>query len=204
MMEMQQKHSRSLNVYDNSEELPKTEDIYQSLQQLPTVAARKASGKKIIVLLLFIINILLLVTILLVTGIHYYHFRQSHTEVLTNQKSTLDMWHLHAEKFYLFWSNPGDCHTAKRFCAQRTADLATVTKSNMDWLQSRINGKLMLVKMSQFHSSGDGFKNLKDYDMEDDQDEEEETSECEPLGATADLSGKVEGWICEKAAQRLN
>lgn len=40
--------------------------------------------------------------------------------------------------------------------------------------------------------------------MEYDQNKEEEKSECEPLGATADLSGKAEGWICEKAAQRLN
>ncbi|KAF5900184.1 uncharacterized protein DAT39_010093, partial [Clarias magur] len=60
----------------------------------------------------------------------------------------------------------------------------------IDWLKSRINGKSMLVKMSQFDSSGDGFKNLLDYDMEDDQDEEEEKSECEPLGATFDPSGK--------------
>lgn len=35
-----------MNEYDNPGEPLKTEDIYQSLQTLPTVAARNVSGKE--------------------------------------------------------------------------------------------------------------------------------------------------------------
>ncbi|XP_053473855.1 uncharacterized protein LOC128603448 [Ictalurus furcatus] len=198
MMEMQQRTSRQMNEYDNPGEPLKTEDIYQSLQTLPTVAARNVSGKKIMVLLL-IINILLLTTILLVTGIHYYHFRQSAAEVLNDQKTNQEMWYLHAEMFYLFWTDQGDCHVAERFCAERKANLVTVTKSNTDWLQSQTNGKRMLVRMSQLHSSGDGLKSF--LSMGEDADDE---SDCELFGVTSDLSEQVEGWVCERAAQRLN
>ncbi|KAF4073284.1 hypothetical protein AMELA_G00257120 [Ameiurus melas] len=198
MMEMQQRTSRQMNEYDNPGEPLKTEDIYQSLQTLPRAATRNASGKKIVVLLL-IINILLLTTILLVTGIHYRHFRQSVAEVLNAQKTNQEMWYLHAEMFYLFWTDQGDCHAAERFCAERKANLATVTKSNTDWLQSQTNGKRMLVRMSQLQSSGDGLKFFQstDEDMDDEPD-------CELFGATSDFSEHVEGWVCERAAQRLN
>ncbi|MCI4394601.1 hypothetical protein PGIGA_G00170780, partial [Pangasianodon gigas] len=132
----------------------------------------------------------------LVTGIHYYHFRQSGAAVLNDQKTNQGKCPIISEMFYLFWSNQGNCHTAERFCAERMANLATVTKSNMDWLQSQINGKRMLVKMSQSHSSGDGLESF--LFMDDDE------SDCELFGATSDLSEQVEGWVCERAAQRLN
>ncbi|GAA6102199.1 uncharacterized protein LOC113640209 isoform X4 [Tachysurus ichikawai] len=199
-MELQQKHCVSLNVYDIQEQR-KTEDIYQTLQTPPplqtppTVITRKASGKKITVPLL-IINILLLTTILLVVGIHYHHFRQIRPAVLNNQKTNQEMWYLHGEVFYLFRSDQGDCQTAILFCALRKAKLTTVTKSNRDWLHSQINEKHMLVQMSQPQSSGDGF----DSDTVDDE------SDCEIFGATSQLIEeveRVEGWVCERAAQRL-
>lgn len=45
MMELQQKHSVSLNVYETQEEA-KTEDIYQTLQTPPTAISSKVSGKE--------------------------------------------------------------------------------------------------------------------------------------------------------------
>ncbi|XP_017315363.1 uncharacterized protein LOC108259991 isoform X2 [Ictalurus punctatus] len=172
MMEMQQRTSMQMNEYDNPGEPLKTEDIYQSLQTLPTVAARNVSD---------------------------YHFRQSAAEVLNDQKTNQEMWYLHAEMFYLFWTDQGDCHVAERFCAKRKANLVTVTKSNTDWLKSQTNGKRMLVRMSQLHSSGDGLESF--LSMGEDADDE---SDCELFGVTSDLSEQVEGWVCEKAAQRLN
>lgn len=44
-MELQQKHSVTLNVYDIQEQA-KTEDIYQTLQIPPTAVSRKVSGKE--------------------------------------------------------------------------------------------------------------------------------------------------------------
>lgn len=44
-MELQQKHSVTLNVYDIQEQA-KTEDIYQTLQTPPTAVSRKVSGKE--------------------------------------------------------------------------------------------------------------------------------------------------------------
>ncbi|XP_017315359.3 uncharacterized protein LOC108259990 isoform X3 [Ictalurus punctatus] len=167
-MELQQKHSVTLNVYDIQEQA-KTEDIYQTLQTPPTAVSRKVSRKKITVPLL-IINILLLTTILMVTAIHYYHFRQSGEE---DQKTNQEMWYLHDDTFYLFWSNHGDCKTAYSFCAERNANLATVTNDNRDWLQSQINGKRLLVK-----------KYLE--------------PNCTFFGETSYLSEQVAGWVCER------
>ncbi|XP_058239110.1 uncharacterized protein LOC131348305 isoform X1 [Hemibagrus wyckioides] len=207
-MEMQQRHSRTQNVYDMPEEQTKTEEVYQTLQHPPKVSTRNAPGKKITVLLI-IMNILL-ITILLVTVIHYYHFRhsasevlnnqktnqgchltQSEAEILNNQKSNQEIWYLHDGTFYLFWSDHGDCQRAEQFCADRTANLAVVTKSNMDWLQSQIHGKHMLVQINEPQRSGDGFH----YDMVD------YVPDCELFGATSDVSKRVEGWVCEKAMQ---
>ncbi|XP_058239111.1 uncharacterized protein LOC131348305 isoform X2 [Hemibagrus wyckioides] len=182
-MEMQQRHSRTQNVYDMPEEQTKTEEVYQTLQHPPKVSTRNAPD---------------------------YHFRhsasevlnnqktnqgchltQSEAEILNNQKSNQEIWYLHDGTFYLFWSDHGDCQRAEQFCADRTANLAVVTKSNMDWLQSQIHGKHMLVQINEPQRSGDGFH----YDMVD------YVPDCELFGATSDVSKRVEGWVCEKAMQ---
>ncbi|XP_047665416.1 uncharacterized protein LOC113640209 isoform X4 [Tachysurus fulvidraco] len=193
-MEMQQRLSRSQNVYEQTipEEQTQTEEIYRTPQLPQKKSARNAPGKKIMVLLI-IMNILL-TAVLLVTVIHYHHFRQIWPAVLDNQKTNQEMWYLHGEVFYLFWSDQGDCETATQFCALRKAKLTTVTKSNRDWLHSQINGKHMLVQMNQPQSSGDGF----DSDTVDDE------SDCEIFGATSRLIEeveRVEGWVCERSAQ---
>ncbi|XP_047665415.1 uncharacterized protein LOC113640209 isoform X3 [Tachysurus fulvidraco] len=194
-MEMQQRLSRSQNVYEQTipEEQTQTEEIYRTPQLPQKKSARNAPGKKRMVLL--IMNILLTI-VLLVTVIHYHHFRQRWQAVLNNQKTNQEMWYLHGKVFYLFRSDQGDCETATLFCALRKAKLTTVTKSNRDWLHSQINGKYMLVQMSQPQSSGDGF----DFDTVDDE------SDCEIFGATSQLIEeveRVEGWVCERAAQGL-
>ncbi|XP_060719055.1 uncharacterized protein LOC132840960 isoform X2 [Tachysurus vachellii] len=205
-MELQQKHCVSLNVYDIQEQR-KTEDIYQTLQTTPTlqtpptVITRKASGKKITVPLL-IINILLLTTILLVVGIHFHHSRQSgEEEVLNAQKMNKEMWYLHDGTFYLFWNNHSDCNTAYEFCQERRTKLATVTTKNREWLQSQINGKHMLVEMSQPQSSGDDFLDYDDmYPMID----MYYKPSCTMFGESSDLSEQAEGWVCASTQKFFN
>ncbi|XP_017315358.3 uncharacterized protein LOC108259990 isoform X2 [Ictalurus punctatus] len=182
-MELQQKHSVTLNVYDIQEQA-KTEDIYQTLQTPPTAVSRKVSN---------------------------YHFRQSGEE---DQKTNQEMWYLHDDTFYLFWSNHGDCKTAYSFCAERNANLATVTNDNRDWLQSQINGKRLLVKkvhthgLHWLHSQDldndllDILFHLGDHDLPNPQSESEYMGYLEPnctfFGETSYLSEQVAGWVCER------
>ncbi|XP_046695296.1 uncharacterized protein LOC124379185 [Silurus meridionalis] len=207
-MELQQRSAVSMNVYDNSDEQAKTEDIYQCLQTPHTAPARKSSGQKIKVLL-FTIIIVLLTANLSVTGMNYHHSKQTGAEMMNYQKSTKESWYLHDETFYLFWSNQGQCEIAKRFCAERTANLATVTTFNKDWLLLQINGKRMLVKKDQpkrisEDSSGDGFLIHEDFHIDgvdDDDDDNDDAYDCDFFGETPDTK-MGEGWVCEKAAQK--
>ncbi|XP_066506018.1 uncharacterized protein [Hoplias malabaricus] len=204
-MELQQ---RSFNVYDDGDRRDgqeKTEDIYQCLQD-PTTAPRgqvrtdqptsgsasAAGGGKMMCLLLTII-IFLLTAILCIVVIHYYHFRQTQVVDEFNRgalSTNREVWILHDEKFYLFWSDYGDCDTAERFCTTRKASLAAVGEDNMVWLKSQINGKHFLVKTGQLDSSGFSDPTFMDGDE----------SECQLLDVTSEfVKQEVEGWVCEKA-----
>ncbi|XP_076867074.1 uncharacterized protein LOC143518474 isoform X2 [Brachyhypopomus gauderio] len=196
-MELQQMSSVIQNVYDEDESGrtgTKTEDVYQCLQYPPTTAQRTADGteqpvsvqhggRKTMVLLLLVLNSLLLTIILSLLATHYYQFRQS-LGVMNTQDTIKGMWHLHDDMFYLVWTNHGDCSSAKRFCAERKARLATKADLDMAWLMSIANGKQLLLQRDQLEASGDGFS-------------DDEDSDCDPEDSTMG----VNGWVCVRAAR---
>ncbi|XP_036420637.1 uncharacterized protein LOC118804118 [Colossoma macropomum] len=194
-MELQQRRSVALNIYNHGEEREtaetKTEDVYQCLQYPPTAqrtdaTKRPALGRKMMFLLIALI-VLLLTLNLIISAVHFFHFRQT-LGVMNRQSTSKEVWHLHDNVFYLFRNELGDCNTAKRFCANRNASLATVTQHNMEWLQSHTKGNHLIVRRSQSDGSGDSDSTFMD----------EDDSECDLLGVTPE---QVEGWVCERAAQ---
>ncbi|XP_076867076.1 uncharacterized protein LOC143518476 isoform X2 [Brachyhypopomus gauderio] len=194
-MELQQMSSVIQNAYDEDESgrtETKTEDVYQCLQYPPTTAQRTADGTeqpvsfqhegwKTIVLLL-VLNSLLLIIILSLLATHNFQFRQS-LGVINTQDTLKGMWHLHDDMFYLVWTNHGNCSSAKRFCAEGKARLATKADLYMAGLMSIANGKQLLLQRDQSEASGDGFSDNED-------------SDCDPEVNMM----RVNGWVCVRAA----
>ncbi|KAL7834440.1 hypothetical protein SRHO_G00286870 [Serrasalmus rhombeus] len=202
-MEMEQ---QCFNIYEDSHgdrresQTDRTEDIYQCLQYPPPAprtqpnetepsTSDKCGGKKMILPLLIII-IFLLTAILFIATMHYYHFIQ--TRVGNSKNTNKELWILHANMFYLFWSNHGDCDTAESFCAKRNASLAAAAEYNLAWLQSQAKGKRLLVRTETTNGSGDSAF-VHTHTDEDDFD-------CDFLDGTSDKN-QVEGWVCEKEAK---
>ncbi|XP_076867075.1 uncharacterized protein LOC143518476 isoform X1 [Brachyhypopomus gauderio] len=195
-MELQQMSSVIQNAYDEDESGKtgtKTEDIYQCLQYPPTTAQRTTDGteqpvsfqhgwRKTMVLLLLVLNSLLLTIILSLLATHNFQFRQS-LGVINTQDTLKGMWHLHDDMFYLVWTNHGNCSSAKRFCAEGKARLATKADLDMAGLMSIANGTQLLLQRDQSEASGDGFSDDKD-------------SDCDPEVNMM----RVNGWVCVRAA----
>ncbi|KAL1274944.1 hypothetical protein QQF64_027758 [Cirrhinus molitorella] len=135
-----------------------TEDVYQCLQYKPpaaqgtinsTTLVSKHSERKY-VFLLFTMNILISAIILILVGLNYkyhaqqqfkltHHLKNSHNKETQPTKEEAgsfksfnytEMWLLHDNVFYLFWSDCSDCNAAERFCSKRNASLAILTEHN--------------------------------------------------------------------------
>ncbi|RXN03209.1 hypothetical protein ROHU_022880 [Labeo rohita] len=87
------------------------------------------------VFLLSAVNILISVIILVIVIVNYSHNRESQQRITTESqaiKGQKEMWLLHDNVFYLFWSDRSDCSAAESFCSKRDASLAILTERNKD------------------------------------------------------------------------
>ncbi|XP_016416090.1 uncharacterized protein LOC107746395 [Sinocyclocheilus rhinocerous] len=197
-MELQQRFSVSVNDYEESEgnaekrKMQKnydvrTEDLYQSLQfpataHHGTINSTTLLSERKYVFLLFAVNILISAIILVIVGLNYSHNRE--TQPIKGQK---EMWLLHDNVFYLFWSDHSDCRAAESFCSKRNASLAILTEHNKVWLISRTNGKQFLL--SRASSDGSGYTASPSMDDED--------HECGIMTDDVDTD-HGEGFVCER------
>ncbi|KAK2911892.1 hypothetical protein Q8A67_004025 [Cirrhinus molitorella] len=210
-MELQQHFPVSMNEYNESETTQRrsafqTEDVYQCLQYKPpaaqgtinsTTLVSKHSERKY-VFLLFTMNILISAIILILVGLNYkyhaqqqfkltHHLKNSHNKETQPTKEEAEVWLLHDNVFYLFWSDCSDCNAAERFCSKRNASLAILTEHNKVWLMSRTNGKQFLVSRASSDGSGDNYS----FSVDD------EDHEC---GIMTNYAGTDhgEGFVCER------
>ncbi|XP_043094443.1 uncharacterized protein LOC122344888 isoform X2 [Puntigrus tetrazona] len=166
VMELQQHFPVSVNDYEENEgnaekreknDAFKTEDLYQSLQFPPTAHHGTTDSTTLLskrcerkyVFLLFAVNAFISAIILVIVGLNYSHNRE--TQPIKGQK---ELWLLHDNVFYLFWSKQSDCGSAESFCSERNASLAILTEHNKAWLMSRTNGKQFLVLRASSDGSG--------------------------------------------------
>ncbi|XP_073695478.1 uncharacterized protein [Garra rufa] len=205
MMELQQRFSVSANEYEEGEgvaekremqtnDAVKTEDLYQCLQFPPTAHQGTINSTTLVselreikyVFLLFAVNILISAIILVIVGLNYSHNKE--TQPIKGQK---EMWLLHDNVFYLFWSGRSDCSAAESFCSKRNASLAILTEHNKVWLVLRTNGKQFLVSRTSSDGSGD-----IDSPSADDKD-----LECGIMTNDVDIN-HGEGFVCERRVNR--
>ncbi|KAL1274945.1 hypothetical protein QQF64_027759 [Cirrhinus molitorella] len=168
-MELQQRFSVSANEYEEGEgdaenremqkkDAVKTEDLYQCLQFPPTAQQRTINSttldsehcKRQYVFLLFAVNILISAIILVIVSLNYSYNKE--TQPIKGQT---EMWLLHDNVFYLFWTGRSDCSAAESFCSKRNASLAILTEHNKVWLMLRTNRKQFLVSRTSLDGSGD-------------------------------------------------
>ncbi|XP_058633211.1 uncharacterized protein LOC131541472 [Onychostoma macrolepis] len=191
-MEPHQRFPASMNEYEESETTQmrgasQTEDVYQCLQYRPpaaqgainsTTLLSKHSERKYVFLLFA--NILISAIILVIVGLNYFHSKETQPT-----KGEKEMWLLHDNVFYLFWSDHSDCSAAESFCSKRNASLAILTEHNKVWLMSRTNGKHFLVSRAASDGSGDTASPSVD----------DEDCDCGILTADTDHG---EGFVCER------
>ncbi|XP_051544353.1 uncharacterized protein LOC127435159 [Myxocyprinus asiaticus] len=211
-MELQQRFPVSANEYEDGEETQnrdavKTEDLYQSLQCPPTTAHRTisyttlASGERNwrkYGFLLFAVNILISTIILVIVGLNYSNNKGTQLiQIADGQRAgEKEVWLLHDNVFYLFWSGHVDCSTAETFCSERNASMAILTEHNMVWLQSKANGKQFLVSRASLEESGDTDSTHLDEDVDD-------YVGCGIMTSDVDTD-QGEGFVCERVVNTIN
>ncbi|XP_050965200.1 uncharacterized protein LOC127165009 [Labeo rohita] len=214
-MELQQRFSLSANEYEEGDgdrdkdgekremqknDAVKTEDLYQCLQFPPTAHQGTINSTTLVserserkyVFLLSAVNILISVIILVIVIVNYSHNRESQQRITTESqaiKGQKEMWLLHDNVFYLFWSDRSDCSAAESFCSKRDASLAILTERNKVWLMSKTNGQQFLVSRTSSYGSGDMDSPSVDDDHED--------YECGIMTDNVNTD-HGEGFVCER------
>ncbi|KAL7837929.1 hypothetical protein AOLI_G00263330 [Acnodon oligacanthus] len=153
------------------DECMKTEDVYQTLHQPPSVKNPNPTHEPVrscgIEMVLMVFNTLLLIIILILIGI------------FSEDSGREELWRLHRAVFYLFWEAEGSCTEALNFCRDRNSDMGTVTHENKEWILSQANGRKLWVYMDGV-TTGPLNKTLR---------------QCPLDGGNS--AEDAQGWVCE-------
>ncbi|KAL6464064.1 hypothetical protein MHYP_G00284550 [Metynnis hypsauchen] len=192
-----------MNVYQDTlprsrmeDECVKTDDVYQTLHQPPSVKNPNPTHEPVrsfrIKTVLMVFNTLLLIVILILIGISTAKNQQSadlnkpQASVLGEDSETEELWRLHHSVFYLFWEAEGNCTEALKFCEDRNSRMGTVTHENKDWILSQADGRKLWVKVDGA-TTGPLNKTLR---------------QCPLDGGNSANSEDVQGWVCESGQQK--
>ncbi|KAL6464059.1 hypothetical protein MHYP_G00284500 [Metynnis hypsauchen] len=142
-----------MNVYEDApsgsrmeSESAKTEDVYQTLHQPPSVKNPNPTHEPVrscrIKTVLMVFNTLLLIVILILIGIstaanqlqlaevnkpESQSAEENELEASGEDSETEELWRLHHDVFYLFWEAEGNCTEALNFCEDRNSIIATTS-----------------------------------------------------------------------------
>ncbi|KAL6464062.1 hypothetical protein MHYP_G00284530 [Metynnis hypsauchen] len=166
-----------MNVYEDTlprsrmeSECVKTEDVYQTLHQPPSVKNPNPPHEPVrsfrIKTKLMVFNTLLLIIILI--GVFLAKdFKSAEVNELKasgEDSETEELWRLHHGVFYLFWEAEGNCTEALKFCEDRNSEIAAMQKhSNLgygccsfihhpakpdqNWILSQANGRKLWMNI---------------------------------------------------------
>ncbi|KAL6464067.1 hypothetical protein MHYP_G00284580 [Metynnis hypsauchen] len=180
-------------------ECVKTEDVYQTLHQPPSVKNPNPTHGSLqnsrLITILLIFNSLLLIIILVLIGTFIAKYQNTaevngpqasgedthklrDTTVLDEKK---EAWLLFDDSLYYLWEAEGNCTEAVKFCRAKGSNirLAVLTQRNRDWLVSQAEGRRLLVA------------------------EDDSLSRCKLVGdpvrlETPFIQGEEQGWVCEQ------
>ncbi|KAL7837922.1 hypothetical protein AOLI_G00263260 [Acnodon oligacanthus] len=181
-------------------ECVKTEDVYQTLHQPPSVKnpnpAHGSPQSSRLITILLIFNSLLLIIILVLTGT-FIAKDQQNAEESGSQTSdeeakkprnitglvsdeNKEAWRRYDDSFYLIWEAEGNCTEAAKFCKEKGSHirLAVLTQWNRDWLITQAQGRRLLVVEDECLTSCKLIDDPK-------------------LSETPSIPGEEQGWVCE-------
>ncbi|XP_036436665.1 uncharacterized protein LOC118814902 isoform X1 [Colossoma macropomum] len=211
-----------MNVYQDTlprrrveSESVKTEDVYQTLHQPPTVKNPNSTHEPVrssrLMTVLLIFNTLLLIVIVILIGLSTANQLQlaevnkpeSQSAEVNELKASgedserEELWRLHDGVFYLFWEAKGNCTEALNFCRDRNSRIATTSNWDRLFMDGYFYHPANPDYVDWILSQANGRKLWVNMDGDTTGHLNETLRQCPLDEENPGNSEDVQGWVCE-------